>query len=78
MQFQSDILGVPVERPHMIEATAKGAAYLAGLAVDIWGSVDELASLGSSVDVFNPKMNPDVRAELINGWRSALGKTLFQ
>jgi glycerol kinase len=78
MQFQSDILGVPVERPHMIEATAKGAAYLAGLAVDIWGSVDELASLGSSVDVYNPKMNPDVRTELINGWRSALGKTLFQ
>ena len=78
MQFQSDILGVPVERPQMIEATAKGAAYLAGLAVEFWDSVEELAELDSTVEVFTPKMSSSKRSELIDGWRNALGKTLFR
>ena len=78
MQFQSDILGVPVERPHMIEATAKGAAYLAGLAVGFWDSVEGLSGLGSDVDVFIPQMSIAEKAELIDGWRKALGKTLFR
>ena len=78
MQFQSDILGVPLERPDMIEATAKGVAYLTGLALSLWDKVEDLTKLGSSMDVFTPKMNLNVREKLIEGWKAALGKTLFR
>ncbi len=78
MQFQSDLLGVPVVRPILVEATARGAAYLAGLAADIWDSVDDLSKLDSKVDVFSPTMNPHTREGLLAGWRSALGKTLIR
>ncbi|TFH18619.1 glycerol kinase GlpK [Candidatus Bathyarchaeota archaeon] len=77
MQFQSDLLGVPVVRPIMVEATARGAAYLAGLAADIWDSIDDLSKLDSKVDVFTPTMTPNTREGLLAGWRSALGKTLI-
>ena len=76
MQFQSDILGVPVVRPRMLEATARGAAYFAGLAADIWPSVSSLTK--SQADVFNPNMDQDKRETLLAGWRSALGKTLIR
>jgi glycerol kinase len=75
MQFQSDILDVPIIRPRMIEATARGAAYLAGLAVDFWKSVSALPSPESEVDVFTPKMRPDTRKRLLDGWRNAVGKS---
>jgi glycerol kinase len=75
MQFQSDILDVPIIRPRMIEATARGAAYLAGLAVDFWKSVSALPSPESEVDVFTPKMGPDTRKRLLDGWRNAVGKS---
>ncbi len=75
MQFQSDILDVPIIRPRMIEATARGAAYLAGLAVDFWKSVSALPSPESEVDVFTPKMSSDTRKRLLDGWRNAVGKS---
>ncbi len=75
MQFQSDILNVPIIRPRMIEATARGAAYLAGLALDFWKSVSALPSPESEVDVFTPKMSPDTRKRLLDGWRNAVGKS---
>ena len=76
MQFQSELLRVPVIRPRMIEATARGAAYLAGLGADIWPSVSSLSR--SEADVFTPQMSKEKRERLLSGWRSALGKTLIR
>jgi len=76
MQFQSELLGVPVVRPRMVEATARGAAYLAGLAADIWPSVSSLSR--SEADVFTPAMSTENRGLLLDGWRRALGKTLIR
>lgn len=75
MQFQADILDAPLIRPRVIEATARGAALLAGLAVDFWGSVRELPRHESDVDVFTPAMSPETRNQLLDGWRNALGKS---
>ena len=57
MQFQADILGVPVDRPQVIETTALGAAYLAGLAVGVWDSKEELVSSWNSRTVLNRPWN---------------------
>jgi glycerol kinase len=76
MQFQSELLRVPVVRPRMVEATARGAAYLAGLAADIWPNVSCLSK--SDADVFTPTMSEGKREALLVGWRSALGKTLIR
>ena len=75
MQFQADILDAPLIRPRAIEVTARGAALLAGLAVDFWGSVSELPRPESEVDVFTPAMSPETRRLLLDGWRNALGKS---
>jgi glycerol kinase len=76
MQFQADILGATVTRPREIEATAKGAAFLAGLAVDFWGSLEELKTLQTEVRKFNPGMSEGRRASLYAGWKAAVSKTL--
>lgn len=78
MQFQADILNFPVVRPRETEATAKGAAFMAGLATDYWGSLDELRSLDVELDVFTPKMEEDERLRLVNGWRKAVRKVISQ
>ncbi len=75
MQFQADILDAPLIRPRVIEATARGAALFAGLAVDFWVSVSELPRPESEVDVFTPAMSPETRRLLLEGWRNALGKS---
>ena len=75
MQFQSDILNVPIIRATMIEATARGAAYLAGLATDIW-TMSDIASIQSEAETFNPKMSKEKRAQYLEGWNNALNKTL--
>jgi len=75
MQFQADILDAPLIRPRVIEATARGAALLAGLAVDFWGSVRKLPRHESDVDIFTPAMSPETRNQLLDGWRNALGKS---
>jgi len=76
MQFQSDILGVPVHRPQVIETTALGAAYLAGLAVEFWESKEEIAKKWNVDRVFNPEMDEDKKAKLYNGWKKAVDRAL--
>lgn len=76
MQFQSDILGVPVSRPKTLETTALGAAYLAGLAVGYWGSQADINSQWQEDRKFTPaRSKADVDA-LTNGWNRALGAAI--
>lgn len=72
MQFQADILGVPVDRPQVIETTALGAAYLAGLAVGVWDTKDELKASWKLQNRFEPAMEPTKAAKYYKGWRKAV------
>jgi glycerol kinase len=72
MQFQSDILGVPVVRPNVSETTALGAAYLAGLAVGFWDDQSRIASQWQVDRRFVPAMKPVLRKKLCAGWMKAL------
>ncbi|MBU5352807.1 glycerol kinase GlpK [Paenibacillus barcinonensis] len=72
MQFQSDILGIPVERPSVNETTALGAAYLAGLAVGFWSGADELNNHDHTERVFEAVMTDDERQRLYSGWQRAV------
>ena len=76
MQFQADILGVPVVRPKVLETTALGAAYLAGLAVDIWKSREEIASQWQMDRRFEPRMARDEAQALLACWREAVKRSL--
>ena len=76
MQFQSDILGVPVQRPNITETTALGAAYLAGLAVGFWPNKDEITKRWSVNRVFNPEMEEEEQAKLYKGWKKAVTRSL--
>jgi len=76
LQFQSDILHKPVRRPAVRETTALGAAYLAGLAVGVWGSEEELRGLWREDAAFQPKMDQARRSELLSGWHKAVGRSL--
>lgn len=73
MQFQSDILGVPVVRPKVIETTALGAAYAAGLAVGYWQSTADITANWGVDKRWRPAMNEDRRAELYAKWNKAVG-----
>jgi glycerol kinase len=75
MQFQSDILGVPVVRPKVAETTALGAAYAAGLAVGFWTDYDELRAHWGVDKKWNPTMNAELRAGLYSGWKKAVTRT---
>ncbi len=72
MQFQADILGVPVERPAVTETTALGAAYLAGLATNFWHSQGEIAQQWRVEHTFYPAMGKDQRDALYAGWQRAV------
>ncbi|MCL1630681.1 glycerol kinase GlpK [Sporolactobacillus sp. CPB3-1] len=72
MQFQSDILGVEVERPKSSETTALGAAYLAGLAVGLWKNESEIAGIWESGQAFTPGMTAGIRESLYQGWKKAV------
>lgn len=72
MQFQADLLGIPVVRPSNTETTAAGAAFLAGLAVDFWPGVDEIARLWERERTFEPQMKASERDALVEGWSRAL------
>ncbi len=72
MQFQADILGVPVQRPAVTETTALGAAYLAGLAVGFWSSTDEIAGQWALEREFAPTMSESTRERLYSGWLRAV------
>ncbi|MGS0758170.1 FGGY-family carbohydrate kinase, partial [Roseateles sp. GG27B] len=72
MQFQADLLGIPVVRPRVIETTALGAAYLAGLSSGVYRSLDDLSSHWRAERVFRPTM-PRARAqELMANWERAV------
>ena len=74
LQFQSDILDIPVVRPKILETTALGAAYLAGLAVDFWESEEEIKNQWELDEMFTPDMPADRVEELRNGWSKALDR----
>jgi glycerol kinase len=74
MQFQSDILGIPLVRPKIRETTALGAAYLAGLGVGFWSDTDELQKQWQREKEFRPTMEIAKSAELICGWRKAVAR----
>jgi len=72
MQFQSDIIGAPVDRPICIETTALGAAYLAGLAVGYWKSKEDVVENWQISRTFTPDLDAAVRDELVAGWQKAV------
>ena len=72
MQFQSDILQKPVERPQILEVTAFGSAYLAGLAVGYWSSLDELRKVATIERVFKPSKDVAKQEKRYAGWRKAV------
>ena len=74
MQMQADFSGVPVVRPQVLETTALGAAYLAGLAVGFWSGVIEIASQWQVDRRFEPQMSADQRAAKLARWRKALAR----
>ena len=74
MQFQSDLLNVPVVRPRVTETTALGAAYLAGLAVGYWQSKTDIAQQWQQDRRFAPQMKPTMRRTLVAGWDKALNR----
>jgi glycerol kinase len=75
MQFQADILGVPVIRPTVAETTALGAAYAAGLAVGFWAKVEDLRANWGKDHEWTPQMGADERASLYKGWKKAVTRT---
>lgn len=76
MQFQADILGIPVVRPKVVETTALGAAYAAGLATGVWGSRDELRAHWHEDVRFEPRMPADERERRYRQWKKAVSKSL--
>ena len=72
MQFQADISGIKIVRPAGIEATALGAAFLAGLAVGFWKSTAELSAPPAGQTEFTPELSGDERQKLLNGWKKAV------
>jgi glycerol kinase len=77
LQFQADILGVPVVRPEIIETTALGAAFLAGLAVNVWENEAALEQTWKVARRFEPEMGAHERDGLRAGWRGALARAML-
>ena len=75
MQFQADVLGVPVEVAAIRETTALGAAFLAGLAVGVWKTTDELRKKRAIAARYEPKMSADERESLYSGWQRAVERS---
>lgn len=73
-QFLADMLDRPVERPAVVETTALGAAYLAGLAAGVYGSLDAVAQAWRLERRFEPRMPAGDRQRLLEGWRRAVGR----
>jgi glycerol kinase len=76
MQFQADILGVPVVRPAVAETTALGAAYAAGLAVGYWDTLDDLRRNWQVGHTWQPQMAEEQRATLYRGWKKAVQRSM--
>jgi glycerol kinase len=75
MQFQADLLGIPLEKPVVTEMTAFGAAYLAGLEVGLWQSLEAIAQQWKIAKVFEPRMSEDQREGLYAGWKNAVARS---
>jgi glycerol kinase len=75
MQFQSDILGVPVIRPKVAETTALGAAYAAGLAVGFWKNVEDLRANWAKDKEWKPMMESGKREVMYKGWKKGVTRT---
>jgi glycerol kinase len=75
MQFQADILDVPVIRPKVSETTALGAAYAAGLAIGYWSSLEDLRANWAIDKVWQPRMDAEMRERLYRGWQKAVTRT---
>jgi glycerol kinase len=76
MQFQADILGKPVRRAKVAETTAMGAAMLAGLAVGVWKTPQQLHAIIKRGDLFTPKMRAPEREKLLAGWHESVARVL--
>ncbi|MBM4276451.1 MAG: glycerol kinase GlpK [Deltaproteobacteria bacterium] len=74
-QFQADLLGIPIRRPKVLESTALGAAYLAGLAVGFWGNREEISANWTMGREFIPRMSEDRRRKLVMGWERAVDRS---
>ncbi|HEX72191.1 MAG TPA: glycerol kinase, partial [Candidatus Hydrogenedentes bacterium] len=75
MQFQADVLNTPITRPQVLETTALGAAYLAGLAVGYWDNQEAIASQWREDRRFEPAIDATARTALLAGWRKALDRS---
>jgi glycerol kinase len=78
LQFQADILGIPVERPVFTNTAALGAAYMAGLAVGYWSTVDEVVNCWKRERYFEPQLSEERREELYYGWQRAVKQVKSQ
>ncbi|MBQ2828392.1 MAG: glycerol kinase GlpK [Clostridia bacterium] len=76
MQIQSDMIRTPVDRPKMVETTALGAAFLAGLAVGFWKDEEELSNLREVDRIFTPQMDMEKRDKLYSGWKKAVKRSM--
>ena len=76
MQFQSDMIRKPIDRPKMVETTAFGAAFLAGLAVGVWNSMEDITKIRQSDRVFEPVMDAEKAKEQHNAWLRAVERSL--
>ncbi|WP_454138819.1 glycerol kinase GlpK [Microbacterium paulum] len=76
MQFQADILGIPVVRPKVVETTSLGVAYAAGLAVGVWSSLDELRAHWQEDVRFEPRMGAEGRSRRYRQWKKAVAKSI--
>src|SRR5207244_12114562 len=72
MQFQADLLGIPVVRPRVLETTALGAAYLAGLATGVWASREEISKQWKVAKRFEPRMKREDAERRMEEWKRAL------
>ena len=77
MQLQSDMIRRPVLRPRIAETTALGAAFLAGLAVGVWDSLDQIQSTWKAQEQYLPQMEKEKREQLLRGWHKAVGRSQF-
>jgi glycerol kinase len=75
MQFQADILGVEVQRPEVIESTARGAAFLAGIGIGLWNKED-VTKLWTLDRTFTPNMPEEKRKKLYRGWQEAIKRSM--
>ena len=76
-QFLSDVINIEVDRPQVNETTALGAAFMAGLKIGVFKSLDDISKKRKAGKIFHPKIKSKVRTKLLNGWSHAIRKTLI-